>query len=373
MVEKIQNVLIFSWILLACGLKSSLAFCGAVLLTQIDTTSSIDAAAISPDNRNVATANEDGVVRIWETAGGTLSREIGNPAFFFDTRSVIFFSDNQRVLIADASQGITIWNSNSGEQLFHYTDETIGQSPAFLIQNEKEALWVSDSSDAGERVAVHYLNLETKQTRSIELDPPFDVELPLIETADLSGDETMLALGFLTRPGQEGERGGVIAICDLAKGKVAHWIDIEYTPSDYVDISEDGLLVLAGGCGKIDGGYMRLWETIGGQVVQNYGFRRRTSCRYAAVLQEEKETIIYTDVVINEDGTKKTVVVIADWMTNEPYEILQNIYGTKMFLSSDRSHLITLQLPPNMRKRDSRLYVYRLTGSSGISHWWNCR
>src|SRR5262249_32743643 len=73
--------------------------------------------AISPSGQNLASASEDGTLRLWEVATGKELRRLrasGPPIFS------VSFSHDGRLLVATVSQyeGICVWDVNTGNELY---------------------------------------------------------------------------------------------------------------------------------------------------------------------------------------------------------------------------------------------------------------
>ncbi|MDH6438967.1 WD40 repeat protein/transcriptional regulator with XRE-family HTH domain [Streptomyces sp. SAI-144] len=79
----------------------------------IDGTEPVDATAVSPDGRTVATVSRDGKVRIWELPGGRLRHTFPG----HDTGNVAAFSPDGRTLAVATGGIIRRWDPVTGKQL----------------------------------------------------------------------------------------------------------------------------------------------------------------------------------------------------------------------------------------------------------------
>ena len=95
------------------------------LVVQLGHAGAVNAAAISPDGRLVATASGDKTARVWDTATGKeLLALTGNS----DSILAISFSPDGRWIATGSEDGIAaLWEVSTGKQVHRYSGSEIGK------------------------------------------------------------------------------------------------------------------------------------------------------------------------------------------------------------------------------------------------------
>lgn len=121
-------------------------------------------AAFAPDNETLVTADEENVVTLWRVADGqvqaTLQGPVRNEAVYYDPSRIRFSSDGHRLAlvsgdpqIASPAQGsvVTVWDVESGEQLFNLSEEETG-FVTFLVFAPDDEIFSTSGMDHSVRL-----------------------------------------------------------------------------------------------------------------------------------------------------------------------------------------------------------------------------
>jgi WD40 repeat protein len=87
-----------------------------VLFTLRDAENHERGIAYSPDGLLIASAGDDGMVRVWNAKDGKVRYEL--PAHDGAVTSVAFSPDSQRLASAGLDQTVTVWNMGDGHEAF---------------------------------------------------------------------------------------------------------------------------------------------------------------------------------------------------------------------------------------------------------------
>jgi len=91
---------------------------GGLTLRQIrfiPYTAPVNSVAFSPDGKTLAAGSSDGMVTIWETAGGRLLNSFAGHTY--SVNSVAFSPDGQKIASGSSDKTIQIWRASNGELL----------------------------------------------------------------------------------------------------------------------------------------------------------------------------------------------------------------------------------------------------------------
>lgn len=120
----------------------------------------VRAVAFSPDSQQIASASEDGAVRVWDPARGTLRHILGRGMELFSrrhTKSLVYANDSKELACGSIDGLVRIWNPANGDlvqilQGHESTVDTVAFSPngqvlASIPQNGALILWNSVTGD----------------------------------------------------------------------------------------------------------------------------------------------------------------------------------------------------------------------------------
>jgi hypothetical protein len=146
----------------------------------------VNAAAISPDGRTLATAGHDRVIHLWDIANGKKIRTLqGHNGAIYD---VDFDGSGQVLVSASADETVKVWRVDSGERL-----DTLGQGEAEqVLVRFDDAQQRILAAGADRRVRVWKLLSKDKPTVSPMVAAVFAHEAPILQLS-LSHDGRWVA------------------------------------------------------------------------------------------------------------------------------------------------------------------------------------
>lgn len=165
----------------------------------------ISAQAFSPDGQTLASAANDGTIRIWQLSDGTLKQTLTENIDF--TVETLQFSLSGENLASSGGGMIMLWQVDDGALLGKYNSE--GESMIHQLFTPEGKLAISGIVDEN-RVNLTWLP-SGKQTNFISQNP--DV---LIKSAKLSPDGKIFALG---------RSNGTVELYEASDGKLLRTID----------------------------------------------------------------------------------------------------------------------------------------------------
>jgi WD40 repeat protein len=196
----------------------------------------VESVAFSPDGRILATASDDGTVRLWDPSKGTLIKTI--VAHSNDAESVSFSPDGRTLASASDDGTVRLWDvSNNGTLI------------RTLIGNSTYAKSIA-SGPGGRTLASGYVGNAYNES----FVGSSDNESDHLECVAFSPDGRTLA---------SRTAGGTVRLWDASDGSLIRTLEGNY-PINIVAFSPDGR-TLASGC---DDGMVRQWDVSSGSLVR---------------------------------------------------------------------------------------------------------
>ena len=201
----------------------------------------VESVSFSPDGRTLATASDDGTVRLWDTSIGSLIRTI--EAHSNDVESVSFSPDGRTIASASDDGTVRLWDTSSGSLI------------RTLIGNSTYAKDTA-SNPGGRTIASGYdgSTVAFGNTSNESFIGSLDNESEHMECVAFSPDGRTIA---------SRSAGGTVRLWDAANGSLIRTLEGNY-PINIVAFSPDGRTI-ASGC---DDGMVRLWDASSGSLIR---------------------------------------------------------------------------------------------------------
>ncbi len=187
----------------------------------------LNGLAFSPDNSLLATVGDDGTGKVWDRE--TRRQVTGFEAFPDEVYGILFTADGQRVITTGRDPVIRIWHTQTGELTGELTGHTDAAGAIAMSQDGRSV--VSAGVDGTVRL----------------WDPDSLTERAVFDSSEFSGTQTRLTCIALTRDGRYFATGGYdrkVSVCEVSTGRlmyVASHLDVLTS----VSFSADGTLMVS--------------------------------------------------------------------------------------------------------------------------------
>jgi WD40 repeat protein/uncharacterized caspase-like protein len=235
---------------------------------------SINALAISPDDRWIASGSDDTTIRVWDRTNGRLLRTLtghGQKVTWLralpDGRQLVSLSEDATARVWDASTGAllrTIGGLKSAVNDYIQPKGALSADGKFLFSN---------SADAIRRIDL--------ATGAVQQTYPRQGMWANWQTFALSPDDALIAAahtGAVNAPQKYGVVGSQVKLLDAATGRLVRVLGTHDARESVtaMSFSQDGRLVASGGYN----GIARVWEVATGRLLFTLDHAQHPSNRY---------------------------------------------------------------------------------------------
>ena len=186
--------------------------------------------AFSPDGRTLATASDDGTVRLWNTATGRIRATLTDPD---GVPVAVAFAPDGRTLAAGGEGGVRLWNVASGTVRARFP----GQGTVFAVAFSPDGRTIAAAGDA----SVSLWDVDSGKTRAT-----LTGHTGLVWSVAFSPDGHLLATGGEDRTAR---------LWDAATGRALATLTGHTGPVRSVAFAPDGRTLASGGFDKT----VRMW------------------------------------------------------------------------------------------------------------------
>jgi WD40 repeat protein len=224
---------------------------GEVLATGTDPVSHWSAMAFSPDGRTLATAEDAGMLTLWDTvklrkALTFRAAEKPDPGIAFGRDAIAFSRDGRTLLTSSSTEGVRLWDVGTGSPQGGWTLPKASVAYPCVLPDGKGALTIT----VGEPTGLALWDLQTGQVGGQGRAPQ-----STLRSLVLSRDgRTAATLSHFP------SSGSGLLLWDVATLQPYATLAVT-SPVHSVDISPDGKTLAAGDAG----GTIRLWHVATGQ------------------------------------------------------------------------------------------------------------